>query len=291
MTQKKSKIDAQTESYKLVEMAIAQAAASGAGADPATVHRAMTVLVRNEYRKQQNRDAVAAAMVEDMREYSGSAAGGDSLPPLDQLDDDWLNVFERYADDASSERLQGLWGRVLAGQIRRPGRFSSRTLRFLSEFSQADALTFEAFAKGAFGNAAPTKVAHSAEQDIRDLIYLESSGLIQGASGGLQQNITFDMSGVAVLSEGDLRLIFKAEPNYKLSYPVISLTPLGQELLGLVASRDPREAARTVARAMRNVGINEAYLGVAHTDGQSRVVEVLWLMEDPNAPAVDGATG
>lgn len=97
-------------------------------------------------------------------------------------DDDWLNVFERYVEDASSERLQGLWGKVLAGEIRRPGRFSTRTLRFLSEFSQADALTFESFAKSAFADNAPKKaVTNKEDRNIGHLIHLEASGLIQGA--------------------------------------------------------------------------------------------------------------
>src|SRR5262245_25033609 len=67
LAQQKAKIDAQTEAYKLVEGAIAKAAASEAGADAETVGRAVEVLVRKSYRKQVNRDAVATAMLEDLR--------------------------------------------------------------------------------------------------------------------------------------------------------------------------------------------------------------------------------
>ena len=38
----------------------------------------------------------------------------------EELDDDWLNYFEQYAEKASSERMQDLWARVLAGEIRKP---------------------------------------------------------------------------------------------------------------------------------------------------------------------------
>lgn len=200
LAQKKAKIDAQTESYKLVETAIAQAVATGAGADEETAQRAMTVLVRKEYRKQVNREAVATAMVQDLREQAANAETSDQTTPSAELDEDWLNVFERYAEDASSDRLQGLWGRVLAGELRKPGRYSARTLRFLSEFSQADALTFENFSKFAFADAAPKELAAPADRtDIRHLIYLESSGLIQGASTGLQRTITFNELGVSFI--------------------------------------------------------------------------------------------
>lgn len=291
LAQKKSKIDAQTESYRVVEASIAQAAALGAGSDPETAQRAMNVLIRKEYRKQINREAVASAMVEEICEKSTELEGGSNPIIIKDLDDDWLNIFEKYAEDASSERLQGLWGRVLAGEIRRPGRFSTRTLRFLSEFSQADALTFETFAKCAFGDAAPKSLAIPSEQkDIRNLIYLESNGLIQGSSGlGLQRNIKFNEDGFAFIGELDLFIVFKGEPNSKITHEAIALTPLGQELLCLVPSRNPRDAARSVALAVREDKIHEAYLMIrAEENGRLEKMEVFWIKEDPNAPTIDG---
>ena len=40
----------------------------------------------------------------------------------------------------SSEELQTLWGRVLAGEIKSPGTFSLRTLEFLKNTSHEEAL-------------------------------------------------------------------------------------------------------------------------------------------------------
>lgn len=294
LAQKAAKINAQTDSYRLVEAAIAASAASKAGADLEIADRAMHVLVHQGYRKQINREAVAKAMVEDMREHVVSAAGIIPPPPDKEIDEDWLNIFERYAEDASSERLQGLWGRVLAGEVRAPGRFSTRTLRFLSEFSQADALTFEYFAKCAFGDAAPKQLAIPPDRgDIRDLIYLEANGIIQGVSGlGLSRTLKLDGHGFGLIGEGELRLVLKGEPNSTFAHDVIALTPLGQELLGLVASRDPREAARAVALSLRNEHIHEAYLGVRdRVGGKLHMMEMLWVKEDPAAPAVEGTTG
>ncbi|WP_434773710.1 DUF2806 domain-containing protein [Pantoea agglomerans] len=56
--------------------------------------------------------------------------------------DDWMNVFTRFAEDASSERLQDLFGRILAGQVTRPESFGLTTLRVLSELDQNVALDF-----------------------------------------------------------------------------------------------------------------------------------------------------
>lgn len=291
LAQKKAKIDAQTESYKLVEASIAQAAAVGAGADLDTAQRAMNVLVRKEYRKQTNREAVAAAMVEDMREHASEAADGASSPPAAELDEDWLNLFERYVEDASSDRLQGLWGRVLAGEIRKPGRFSARTLRFLSEFSQADALSFEVFAKNAFGDAAPKKlVMPSDKEDIRHLINLEASGLIQGVSGtGLHRIMTFNENGNVFILENEIVICLKGDPGSVVRQGIVALTPLGQELLSLIRSRKPRESAKAFALAFRVPETHECYLGVREdTSGRVQLTEVLWVRESAEEPIVQG---
>lgn len=290
--QQSAKINAKTESYKLVEASIAAAVASGAGTDPDMVQRAMNTLVRKEYRKQLNREAVAAAMVEDLRDSAGSSSDTVSTPPA-SLDEDWLNVFERFAEDASSDRLQGLWGRVLAGEVRKPGKFSTRTLRFLSEFSQADALIFEEFTKDVFGPAAPKALVIPAERkDIRPLMDLEASGLIQGASGlGLQRTINLDQNGNGFVVEGDLCLVFRGEPNSYITQEIIPLTALGQELLALVVSRKPFDCAKAVAFALRVPEIYECYIGVRVAEGSSdqyNLKHVLWLQESDQTRIFEG---
>ncbi|MBX9796397.1 DUF2806 domain-containing protein [Sphingomonas sp.] len=279
LAQKKAQIDAQTQAYTLVEKAIADAAANSAGGDAETVQNAVNVLVRKAYRKQINRQSVAAAMVEDLRASPAEEHQGESTAPPPNLDEDWLNVFERYAEDASTERMQNLWGRVLAGEIRKPGRYSMRTLRFLSEFSQADGLKFSDFCTSAFGDAAPAElVKPDNKSDIRDLVYLESSGLIQGASGlGLKVQITFDSAGNGFVREGSLVILLQGAPGESVRYSVCLLTPLGQELLSLLPGRDARAAARRVANAIKSPAIRSALLATISGPERSLIpMEILW---------------
>jgi hypothetical protein len=292
--QKKAQIDAKTESYKLVETTVSKAAASLAGGDPEVVERAMNTLVRKEYRKQINREATVAAMLSDLQDQTDDEPTDEGTSvPVNELDDDWLNVFERYAEDASSERLQGLWGRVLAGEIRRPGRFSTRTLRFLSEVSQADALLFETFAQSAFGDCAPKKlVAPEEVKDIRNLVSLEASGLIQGSSGfGLTKSHYFDSQGVALIGEGRTIILLRGKPCTSISYGVVVLTPLGQEIIGLLSGRSVRDTAKKFAFAIRTPEIYEAYLGVlpeVKGSDSFNLMEILWQHDTSNAQTVDG---
>jgi hypothetical protein len=274
--QKKAKIDAQTQAYAAVELAISNAVSTEASATPEIIQQAMSVLVRKEYRKQINRNAVGQAALEDLR-----STDSESVPPetREAVDDDWLNIFERYAEDASTERMQKLWGRVLAGEIRKSGSYSMRTLRFLSEFSQVDALTFAEFCESAFADSAPKKLAIPEEgKDIRSLLYLESSGLIKGVEGlGLERSITFRDNGYAITIENGIVLLFKGEPNSECAVKILALTPLGQELLSLLPARDPRAVARRVAEAYRQPAIKAAYLAKA-TNGEAETssIEILW---------------
>jgi hypothetical protein len=282
LAQKKAKIDAQTEAFKAVETAIAKAAATEAGADPEIVSRAVEVLVRKSYREQRNREAVAAATV---KELAAAKAPGEPKEepkePPPPPDEEWLNVFEQYAERASTERTQRLWGRVLAGEIRRPGHYSMRTLRFLSEFSQQDAVKFAEFAQSAFGDCAPMELVKAPEdRDIRPLAHLEAAGLIHGATiaGGLELTLTLSDSGLGVLSEGNLGIILRGEPKSKITDRVAGLTPLGQELLSLV-ERNKLDVAERVARTFeKQSNLHEAHLG-AYLSGQWHTIRVVWSKE------------
>ncbi|MDR6195610.1 DUF2806 domain-containing protein [Siphonobacter sp. SORGH_AS_0500] len=58
------------------------------------------------------------------------------------VDEDWLTRFFKYAESISSEEMQTLWGRILAGEIREPKSFSLRTLDIIRNLSQDDANIF-----------------------------------------------------------------------------------------------------------------------------------------------------
>jgi hypothetical protein len=279
LAQKKAKIDAQTDAYKAVEAAIAKAAATEAGADPAVVSRAVEVLVRKSYREQHNREAVAKATVEELQSPQPDSQENAQETPTEEPDEEWLNVFEQYAERASTERMQRLWGRVLAGEIRKPGRFSMRTLRFLSEFSQADALAFAELCENAFAGAAPSKLAKPSgeDADIRKLLFMETAGLIEGASGlGLELTIKFNDGGLASLIEDRLALVMRGTPNTRIKVSMIALTPMAQELVSLIPQRDPLKAAERVAEAIREPTVTSAFVAFQGPKKALIPFRVLW---------------
>lgn len=161
-----------------------------------------------------------------------------------------------------------------------------RTLRFLSEFSQADALGFSALCQNSFGDLAPKILVKPLDRaDIRDLLYMESAGLIQGASGtGLRSKQIFDSAGRLWIREGSLAIMMNGLANTEFEYEVIALTPLGQELVTLLPGRDARAAARAVAMAIRRPEVTSAYLMFIQNDGGALTMEILWQKSEQVAP-------
>lgn len=82
-------------------------------------------------RQQKNLDQVALAALSDLNQSPPQ-------PEAPEVSDDFLNRFERLAGDASSEEMQALFARILAGEIRRPGTFS---LQALHTFAMIDGRT------------------------------------------------------------------------------------------------------------------------------------------------------
>lgn len=67
--------------------------------------------------------------------------------PSKRPNEDWVARFVESASQVADQTMQELWGRILAGEIRKPGAFSLRTLSVVSNLRQEEAKLFESVAK------------------------------------------------------------------------------------------------------------------------------------------------
>lgn len=74
-------------------------------------------------------------------------ANEDQVPTEQKVEDDWLFSWRENAGRVSSKELQGLWGSILAGEVKNPGSYSFRTMEFLKGLSKSEA---ELISKDAF---------------------------------------------------------------------------------------------------------------------------------------------
>jgi hypothetical protein len=111
-----------------VREALAKAAIKQVPSDPAIGERALEHFANDILGKQANREKVFEYACEDLRADQPQQGG---QPAQDtELDDDWLSGFYVFAEHASTERMQILFGKILAGEIRKPGSFSLYALDF-----------------------------------------------------------------------------------------------------------------------------------------------------------------
>ena len=85
---------------------------------------------------------------EAKKQYNIEAITSKALPLLEDgaspqnVEDDWIAHFFDRCRLISDEEMQTLWSKVLAGEANTPGRFSERTVNFVSSLDKADAELF-----------------------------------------------------------------------------------------------------------------------------------------------------
>ncbi|HEX3443369.1 MAG TPA: DUF2806 domain-containing protein [Chthoniobacterales bacterium] len=84
--------------------------------------------------------------VEKIIFHASADLSEESSVPEEKPDEDWVSRFFACAQDISSDQAQQLWGRILAGEIKRPGTFSLRSLDLVRNLSKAEARIFEKIA-------------------------------------------------------------------------------------------------------------------------------------------------
>ena len=169
-------------------------------------------------------------------------------PPDRKVDDDWLYRWRDSASTVSSEELQALWGRMLAGEIKSPGSFSLRTLEFLKNLSHEEALQIAKVSPFVIDGDA---IFRDNEQLLRSegitfkfLLDLQELGIISGVEAvGVVKKLSstatekFEQS---LVSYNRVLLVTHEDTSKKIPLEVYKLTLLGQQIIKL-GSFEPHE--------------------------------------------------
>lgn len=161
------------------------------------------------------------------------------------VDPDWFARWRSGAEDVSSEQMQQLWARMLAGEVRQPGKFSLRTLDFLRNLSRAEAERIQSLAPYVIAGDAIYH-GHSVDQYLADhaglttglLIDLRSLGIVDDINPafGLEKHVksrtTNRFEGWIVCGKKALQVLHD-DPNKTVRLPIYSISNVAQELLSL----------------------------------------------------------
>lgn len=172
------------------------------------------------------------------------------------LDEDWINRFRAYSQDVSSDMMQSLWGKVLAGEILHPSSFSVATLRFLSEVDRPVAETFQANTNAVLSGEFIPKALNLKGKLLLNLGALEDAGLVRDVNGSVAIDLTPNSDGKIFLKED--RLILIAESEVQQRIPVIPLTRIGRDMLRILPKPDPKASLESAFKSFDSVSVTSA---------------------------------
>lgn len=96
--------------------------------------RASYRLAFQEITKQQNIEAVVDRAYDEL--------SGEKSANSEPVSQDWMSRFFNSVEDISNEKMQEIWGHILAGEIRSPNTYTYRTLECLRNITQQEAEVF-----------------------------------------------------------------------------------------------------------------------------------------------------
>lgn len=184
--------------------------------------------------------------------------------PENDIDEDWLFRWRDCASSVSSEQLQSIWGRLLAGEIKAPGSFSLRTLNFLQNLSQPEAESISKLLRFVIND-----MIFMGQKELLDreginfqfLLEMQNLGVISGVeANGLK--ITYssrdnDTFILPLTSNGKVLLIKHADATKKVILnPTCKLTAIGLQILRLGKLDPNNEYLHKIGEIIKSQGFD-----------------------------------
>lgn len=210
--------------------------------------RRLAAVLERDAQKQLHREEIAYRTIDELK-----LTASDETVEVDTtetpLDDDWLDQFGALSENASTERMQGLWARILAGEIRKPGSFSLTTLAFLTTLDQQVASLFEKYMADDWGAGLIPKPDEIEGKTLEELSLLEEVGLLIEIAGFRIQQMTAKDSYINYfLQPKESRtwaMRIKPKDDAKqIEIPIIGVTRIGREVARLLPHVPPHEKIR-----------------------------------------------
>jgi len=182
------------------------------------------------------------ANIENVTAIAAGELTGETEVPSESPDDDWISRFFSAAQDVSAEDVQVLWGRILAGEIKKPGSYSLRTLDFLRNLSKAEAEILEKVGKltvfAANSYLVPIFDMDALESGWNvkktDQILLAELGIIFPNDLALQSFSRVELTEIALIGQDDIVLVKRGQIESELAMPAWKFTGIGTDLISLI---------------------------------------------------------
>ena len=222
-----------------------------------------------EAKKQLNIESITAYAAEELKNEEPISN--------EPLDEDWTNRFFNIAEDISSDEMQALWGRILAGEIKEPKSYSLRTLELLKNLSKKEAEVFLKFAQFSITSANISFILNFKNEKLLEEKYqlsfserllLEELGFITANDLQFKMMANPDEDAQTVFKIGNVCVIaerIKGIPQQVLQ--VLVFTKIGQELLQLINPVPQLDYIQLLASKIRREGVSIKYASILKIEG------------------------
>ncbi|MBD8540904.1 DUF2806 domain-containing protein [Oxalobacteraceae sp. CFBP 8761] len=258
--------------------ALAKVVANTSSNDPLVMQAATQVLLPDSIRKVTNKLAVAQKAAEHVADEAAAGTADDGASPPD---DDWMNQFMRGAEDASSQRLQDLFGRILAGQILHPGAFGVATLRAVSELDQGIASDFvQAWSKSVGGGVDYTLEWKRGDGYMRWRRLIEAGLLADSETDRMLPDfeaVVGELAAWQPMYAENQSIIVLHHEGFPGHWTFIAFTRIGREIGALLEKPNYRENMMQAALSLPKEKVKEIRY---HVSGKAP--EIVWSAPTPN---------
>lgn len=238
------------------------------GNDPELASRALRGDLMQSLRRKENKDGVA----EKLLEITSQETLAENDKEVDEdLSPNFMNRFERYAEDASTEEAQYKWANLLYKEVRKPGSFSMRGMRIIDEIDSDTASKFAKFCEYRIGAYVPVyfydpPFDHVTLFSEYGLVIMSSgvvariSANIANKSGEIRHIISFDNFVLSIGTADAKKIVKSADSSLirvqdeNLVIPVHMATQVGGEIMGLVEDASMENAVKLL-RELRSIGL------------------------------------
>lgn len=162
-------------------------------------------------------------------------------PSEKEVDSDWLSRWRDHAKSTNNEELRQIWARTLAGEVKSPGSYSLRTLEFIKNLSQEEAVAISKLGQFAIGRSI-FKCSQLEKQgiDLGFLLQMDDLGIVNGVQGGQVSGLELnynsreaDKFSTVLVNRNQVLLIEAEDPNKNLALGCYQISKIGAEVLSL----------------------------------------------------------
>lgn len=215
--------------------------------DEEFIKRTQARMAYQEFAKQENIEAVA--------EKTYNLLEGEEKVTSKPVDKDWTLRFFNSIEDIGNEQMQEIWAKLLAGEIKKPGSFSLRTLSVLHNLNNQEATAFQEICQHCvidndsayIFNVDDYHTKYSIPYGL--ILLLSECGLLTSGMVTVRRVFSCGESFVARTNDFIAFAHNSGSDPITIDLPVFPLTVVGVELINIIDCHMPIDEFKDIVRA------------------------------------------